>query len=159
MGAELNRVGLSLLLCGAGARVCGLPLEHVIETMRPLPLEVIPDLPPFMTGVSIIRGAAVPVVELRKLLGDVGTGGGVGRRLVLLRTGERRVALSVDAVLGIRSLEGTSSLGLPPLLQAANAAFVSAIGTLDSSLLVVLETGRLVPSAAWDALRVRSAQA
>jgi purine-binding chemotaxis protein CheW len=157
MGVGVTRVGLSLLLCDAGSRVCGLPLEHVIETMRPLPLEPIPGLPPFMTGLSVIRGAPVPVVELGILLGDERRK--AGARFILIRAGERRVALCVNGVLGIRALEAASVAALPPLLLDANAAFVGMIGALDSRLLMILETARLVPAAAWDALQLRSGRA
>ncbi len=139
----------------AQAPACAaLPLEHVLETMRPLPLEPIPGLPPFLVGWSVIRGAPVPVVDLTLLLGDERRQ--AGTRLVVVRSGERRVALCVDGVLGIRTLESAS---LPPLLDSTHAAFIGSIGALDARLLTVLETGRIVPAAAWDALQLRSAGA
>jgi chemotaxis signal transduction protein len=61
--------------------------------------------------------------------------------------GERRVALAVAQVLGIRTLD---SGPLPPLLRADA---LLAIGTLDSELLLVLNSARLIPDEAWEALR------
>ena len=153
MAAEAKKVETSLLLCGAGNRVCGLPLEHVLETMRPLPLETIPRMPSFILGLSVVRGAPLPVVDLATLLGQERR---ASTRFITIRTGKRRIALAVASVLGIRELDGASLARLPPLLQSASAEFVTAIGALDSQLLVILETGRIVSDDAWTALSVRS---
>ena len=43
---------------------CALPLEHVSETMRPLPVEPIAGVISPVAGVAIIRGGPVPVVDV-----------------------------------------------------------------------------------------------
>ncbi len=70
----------------------------------------------------------------------------------MLRLGERRVALAVEEVLGVRALPGATLHRLPPLLSEASRDAVSAIGALDDALLLALDTGRLVPQAVWDAV-------
>jgi chemotaxis signal transduction protein len=39
-----------------GGRFSGLPLEHVVEVMRPLPLEQVAEAREFVRGMSIVRG-------------------------------------------------------------------------------------------------------
>jgi purine-binding chemotaxis protein CheW len=111
----------------------------VIETMRPLPVEPLRGAPPFVLGISIIRGAPTPVVDAAALIGATGS---TPRRFVTIRTGTRIGALAVDAVIGVHAL--ASLAALPPLLDAARDV-AAAIGTLDAELLVVLDTARLVP--------------
>jgi purine-binding chemotaxis protein CheW len=130
------------LLCRSRARILALPLSRVAETMRPLPLEPLPGAPPFVTGVSVIRAAPVPVVDAALLLGG---GDSHPRRLVTLTVGDRRVALAVDEVLGVRPLAAEALAELPPLLREAGSGVVEAIGTLDTELLLVLRSARLVP--------------
>jgi purine-binding chemotaxis protein CheW len=62
-----------------------------------------------------------------------------------VRTGAKRVALAVDAVLGIRELAPSVSQALPPLLRDAVGGAVATIGALDSELSFVLDTARLLP--------------
>jgi len=144
---------LPVLLCRVGALVCTLPLMHVAETMRALPVEPLAGMPPFVTGLSIIRGAPVPVVDLGTLLGE---GGPVKRdRLVTLRVQDRYVALAVDEVLAIKTLESRSARELPPLLRGVSTEFVSAVGALDSQLLVLIEAALVLPDSAWALLRAR----
>lgn len=138
------------LVCRARALLCALPVARVIETMRPLPVEPLAGAPPFVRGLSIIRGAPVPVVDAGSLLGA--GGGERWTRYVALRCGERRVALAVEEVVGVRTLSPEVLGDLPPLLDAAGAEIVSRVGTLDARLLLVLQEARLVPDSVWRSL-------
>jgi purine-binding chemotaxis protein CheW len=142
--------GNASLICRARARLCALPLEHVIETMRPLPIEALAGMPSFVRGLSVIRGTPIPVVDAGVLLGtDEGAG---STRFVTLRTGQRQVALSVEEVLGVRSFPAASIADLPPLLRDAGSEVISALGLLDADLLFVLRAARILSDEAWRAL-------
>ena len=145
-----NRESVSFLICRSSARFCALPLASVVETMRPLPLEPLAAMPAFVLGVSIIRGAAVPVVDAAKLLGSESSF--APRRIVTLRVSERRVGLAVDGVVGVHGIAVSSLDQIPPLLRDAGAATVSAISTLDAELLLILQDARLVPDSVWEAI-------
>lgn len=151
--ASEHHAPIPVLLCRSNTRLCALPLAHVLETMRALPADPLPDLPPFLLGVSMIRGAAVPVVALARLLGAAGPG--APGRYVTLRLGQRQVALAVDAVLGVRSMAGAELAAIAPLLHDADAGMVEAIATVDSELMLVLAAARLVPDEVWQALDAR----
>lgn len=142
------------MLCRVGARLCALPLDHVVETMRPLPIESLPGAPAFVRGLSMIRGVPVPVVDAGALL-DAGDPP-KPTRFVSVKAGHRHVVLAVEEVLGVRDLPAASLRVLPPLLGEAGAGVVSAIGALDSAFLLVLQAARLVPEAVWGALETRS---
>ena len=144
------------LLCRVRERLCALPLEHVVETMRPLPVQPLAGSPAFVCGVSIIRGAAIPVVDMGILLGTDDPP--KPTRFVTIRTGrtgENQVALSVEEVVGVRELTLTSLRELPPLMGEAAAEVVYAIGTVDTNLLFALQAARIVPDSVWQAIRNR----
>lgn len=131
------------LVCDVGGRRCAIALGHVVETMRPLSVHALSGAPPFVLGVTIIRGAPTPVVHVGRLLGDDED---ACARFVLVRAGKRHIALAVDATVGVRALRGTTD-ELPPLLR--DVGVVSAIRSLDAEVLLVLETLRLVPETTW----------
>lgn len=137
------------LMCLVLTRLCALPLEHVVETMRPLPTELLAGGPKFIRGVSIIRGEPVPVVDAASLMGGKES---CPTRLVALNTDGRRVAVAVDAVLGVQAIPVESLHDLPPLLADVDAEVISGLGTLDAELLVVLHSARLVPESVWGLL-------
>lgn len=141
---------IQLLICRVGSKLCGLPLPHVIETMRPLSLEQLASMPSFVSGVSLIRGRPTPVLSARELLGSEETAR--AGRYVTLKVGERHVALAVDAVVGIRDVDRATLSALPPLLRAEQGQVIDAVGRLDAELLLVLEHGKLIDDAQLTAL-------
>jgi purine-binding chemotaxis protein CheW len=141
--------GIQLILVRTGSVICALPAASVVETMRPLPLTPFAGQPPFVRGISVIRGAATPVVDLGALVS--GDHAAPVARFVTVRTGERSVALAVEAVLGLTQLDTSAMDHLPRLLRRVGEATVSTLGTLDGSLLAVLDAARLVPEEVWRA--------
>jgi purine-binding chemotaxis protein CheW len=137
------------LLCRIGDRLIAVPLANVVETMRPLPVGSFPGTSRFVLGVATIRGAVVPVVDVACLAGVTGTDPG---RFVTLAFGERTVALAVDAVIGVQTLDGEALHDLPSLLDSVDREMFAAIGTRDGDLLVVLDATQLIPESVWAAL-------
>jgi purine-binding chemotaxis protein CheW len=146
----------AMLVTRVGGVACALPIAHVIETMRPLPVEPIgasgDDGLALVEGLAMIRGAPVPVIDARRLLGVPGA---AASRFVVVRAADRRVALAVDAVLDVRRIDAAALPGLPPLLRDARRDAVSAIGALDAELLVVLDSARVLPDHGWGAIDER----
>jgi purine-binding chemotaxis protein CheW len=133
------------LLCGANGHLCALPLDHVVEIMRPPPIDALDGMPPFVLGLSVIRGSPIPVVDLGSLIDQKAVG---PQRVVTITAGGRTIALAVESVLEVRTLTSDILVDLPPLLRGAAGDVVSAIGTLDSELLLVLKLARIIQDTA-----------
>jgi purine-binding chemotaxis protein CheW len=149
------------LLCRIGSRIGALTLKDVRETMRPLPIEPLAGTPPFVLGLAIVRGFPAPVIDAGRLLGPSASPSTPisSARFISLKLGERTAALAVDAVLDVRSLAAGILADIPPLLGEAGADLVSALGTLDTELLLVLEAARLVPDSVWSVMKAPRASA
>lgn len=130
------------LACQVAKHICALPLTGVVETMRPLPLEAFPKAPPFVAGLSIIRGVPTPVVDMRALMGE---SAGAASRFVTVRISERVVALAFDKVLGIHNLNAQRTIDLPPLLINVAGDTISQVSAKDSDLLLFFEASRIFP--------------
>lgn len=139
---------LGFLLVTVGDRVCALPLQHVWETMRPLPVEPVAGAPAYVLGLSVIRGAPVPVVDAAALLTGA-AGAAPCTRFVTVKADERRFALAVDRVVGIRDLDLRQLEKLPALFRHADIDLIEAVGVAEAQLLVVLRSARLVPAETW----------
>jgi purine-binding chemotaxis protein CheW len=128
-----------VLLVRIGTRLAALPVRDIVEVLRPLAVQRIEGAPAFVSGLAIVRGTPTPVVDLRVLLGAPADS--APSRWVSARLQERRVALSVDAVVGTRTLEADALGRLPALLEGASDA-VASLGRLDQQLLVLLQASR-----------------
>jgi purine-binding chemotaxis protein CheW len=130
--------------------LCALAVECVIETMRPLPIEALVGVPSFVLGMAIIRGSVTPVISLDVLLGARTPA--EPKRFVLVRAGSERIALAVDSVRGTEKI-AVSRLGVaPPLLSEVLPTDAARVGALDQTVLVMLETGRLINDETWRAI-------
>jgi purine-binding chemotaxis protein CheW len=118
--------------------------------MRPLPVEPVTAMPEFVSGVSIIRGAPVPVVDLGVVLGFAEDPRPT--RFVKIAVEGRFVAVAVEQIVGVHAVPSPLGHELPPLLGGASEGVVASLDTLDAGLLVFLETSRLLPEEIWQAM-------
>jgi purine-binding chemotaxis protein CheW len=133
------------LFCRAGSHLFALPVSHVVETMRMLPIESLAGAPPVVRGLCIIRGAPTPVVDPALMLNDRSA---QCERLVTVRTGKRTIAFATEAVLGVRTIAAHELEQLPPLLS--NVQTIAAMRALDGELVFFLQIARVVPDDVLD---------
>lgn len=132
---------------------CALPVQHVVETFRPRPLERVAGAPAFVRGVAVIRGKPVPVVDLAVLLGgERERAPTLGARFVTVRTPRGLVALEIDEAVGVRELSASDLSAAPPLLANAEAGLVASMAARDGELLAVLDCARLIDGELLDRL-------
>ena len=143
---------MSHLVVRARSSLGAIRLADAVEIFRPLPATPLAG-PPFLLGLAVVRGAPTPVVDLGALLGSADER--ATAFFVAVRAGSRRVALAVEGVLGIRSLERALLEPLPPLARSGGAP--EAVGALDRELIVVLSAARLLPEEVWRELAARGA--
>jgi len=154
MGSEKRRAPATWLLCRAASHHFAIPMQHIVETMRMLPVEKVVGCPPIVCGFCVIRGAPTPVIDAA-LLFDVRPG--QCERLVTVRTGTRTIALATEAVVGVWKMAEDELGDLPPLLGDAEA--IAGLTTLDRHLVFLLRAARIIPDDVLDQLDAAGAQA
>jgi purine-binding chemotaxis protein CheW len=96
-------------------------VEEILPPQRVIP---VPHAPSFVEGMLHLRGALLPVVDLRPRLSiSEGTQSPRSRLLVCL-VGRRRLALRVDRVTEVMRVRRSELKPAPPLLSAGRAPFV-----------------------------------
>jgi purine-binding chemotaxis protein CheW len=148
-----------VVLFRLGTGLCAMPVRQVLETMRPQPLRPLADAPPYVVGVSVIRGAPVPVVDLAALVHGCRE---EPTRLLTVRAGDpsHTVALAVTEVVGVASIPAGSWDALSPLLGVAGTppagdtgpAAVRSVGVAETEIVLLLDGARTVPDDVWQAL-------
>jgi purine-binding chemotaxis protein CheW len=92
----------TLLTVLIGAELYGLPTEVVREIIKVGIITEVPRLPSFLLGVISVRGAIIPVIDLRDRLGLDAGQGAAGSRIVIIATDGQRLGLQVDGVVGLQ---------------------------------------------------------
>jgi purine-binding chemotaxis protein CheW len=108
----------------------------VAAVQRVLPMVAVsplPHAPPITLGVINLRGAVVPVLDIRRRFGRPAHDYGLGGHLLVARTPRHTVALPVDAVLGVR--EVTAAEVTPPAALLPGIGYVSGVVALADGVL------------------------
>lgn len=90
---------MQLVVFRLGAEEFGVPIMCVQEIVRvPEQLTRVPRTPPFVEGVINLRGAVLPVIDLRSRLGLSPVERNDGQRIMVFAQGHQRTGFIVDAV-------------------------------------------------------------
>jgi purine-binding chemotaxis protein CheW len=146
--APATAVGAVALVFRAGPFYCGLPLGEVIETMRPLATRPLAGTPPYVRGLTILRGAPAPVIDMTRLLTGVET---AVDRYVAVRAGRGPVVCATGPVLGVREVDVAPPEGPAAILAGASRALIAAVGTIGTDPLLLLHSIAAVPDEVWEA--------
>lgn len=83
----------------------GLPLSRVAEVSLRVHIHMVPELAPPLVGFVPYRGTPVPVVDMRRRLGYPGRPPALSDHFVFAHASRLLVALVVDRVLGLVSID------------------------------------------------------
>lgn len=72
---------------------------------------LVPRAPSYLVGVTNLRGAVLPILDIRPLLGLAGRRVGWGTRAIVVQAGTLQVAVVIEAVVGLEAFERLIALG------------------------------------------------
>ncbi len=98
-----------------GSEEYALDAHHVLEIRHLEPLMPVPSAPAFVKGVIELRGAAVPIVDLRALLGAVDDEAQQPAAVMVIHMHGGTVGMIVDAVSGLVELTPDQVRAAPEL--------------------------------------------
>ncbi|MFN3513482.1 MAG: chemotaxis protein CheW [Phenylobacterium sp.] len=140
-GAQVELISFEI----AGQEFC-IDIRSVREIRGWTQATPLPHTPSYVLGVINLRGAVMPVLDLRDRLGLGRTEASSRHVIVVVNHGERTAGLLVDAVQETFVAE-EASMQRPPELEAAGEAnFVDSILPLDGRMLSRLVVERLMPA-------------
>jgi purine-binding chemotaxis protein CheW len=128
----------------------GIPILKVREIQAEAVITRIPKSPPYMPGVINLRGAIVPILDLRQRfsLGDPPEGG--RPVIVIVEVQGRTLGMRVDAVSDVLDLD-ESAVKPPPELgnqSQLGREFIAGLASLSSqggeAMLILLDLDRLL---------------
>jgi purine-binding chemotaxis protein CheW len=124
----------ALLFELAGARLA-VSAACVIEVVRAVAIDALPEAPPVVSGVINLRGEVMPVIDMRKRFGLPARPALPEDYFIAVQSGPHRVALHVDRPL---ELERVTPTPFEQLVDTpARYAYVSGVvPTLDGVLLI-----------------------
>lgn len=142
---------LTFLLAGEEYGVEILKVQEIKGFTRATP---IPNTPAHVLGVLNLRGAVVPIVDLRRRFDMASIPYGPTTVVIVVKMRadghERTVGLVVDAVADVYRLETGEIQPAPDLGTAIHTEFVRGLTTVDDKMVILLDVDRLIDFSALD---------
>lgn len=124
--------------------IFGIPVEKAMEIMRPQKLFPVPGLPDFLSGVINVRGAVIPLMDLRMRFG-VPPSGNRERILIVLFRNEK-IAFLVDEIREIITLLPEEISEPPEIFRGFKTEYMIGLGKKDGSVIILLNSDNLLTS-------------
>ncbi len=131
----------------------GITIDAVRTIIRVPEITEIPRAPSFVEGIINLRGAIVPVIDLRKRLGLPVQSLDRAARIVVVETPDGQIGLLVDAVTRTLVIPGEQIEPTSPIVVSVDTAYVRGVGKLEDELVILLDVERVLTADESNALR------
>lgn len=136
--AERTWVGFEV-----GGVAYALPIQHVREIIRPLPMQVLPHASETVIGVIDHRGDVVPIVDLRLRFRAKSGAQSSHTRWVIANWQGRLIGLAVDRVIEVFSLNEADARPVPDLGYGQDVHGITAAYSHAGRLVFTLDVQRI----------------
>jgi len=152
---------MQLVTFQVGAEEFGLDIRSIAEVVRPLRITSLPRMPEFIEGVVNLRGAIIPVVDLRKRFGVQGDSGSAKKvRMLITRgavrgpgsTGGDLLGLVVDGVREVLHIPRQQIDPTPAAARGLQADFIGGVGKVGDRLVILVDITKILSRLEREAL-------
>jgi purine-binding chemotaxis protein CheW len=135
-----------------GAEEYGIDILKVQEIRGYDAITQIANAPEFIKGVVNLRGAIVPIVDMRIKFRLGNPTYDQFTVVIILNLGIRIVGIVVDSVSDVLSLTDDQIRPTPELGSVIDTEFISGLGTVDERMLILIDIEKLMNSASMGLL-------
>jgi purine-binding chemotaxis protein CheW len=128
-------------------------IEQIQEIVILPKVTAVPQAPDFCEGVSNLRGAIIPIINLRKLFGLKPIPPNAETRTIVVNVGEQTMGCTVDMVSQVIRIPQGSIQPAPEALITDGMDYVIGFGELGDRLLVLVDVNRLLGSGRIERVR------
>lgn len=139
-----DRPTQSLLLVRLDQEIYAIPSSQVREVARHREPTPVPGAPPSLPGILNQRGAILPVVDPRLILGLAQSPVTRASRLVVAVSDDIEMALMVDGVLDIVDIPSDTVEPVPAALDPVRARMLRGVARFGEEPVLMLDLGELV---------------
>ncbi len=127
----------------------GVDIAAVESIIKMQPITAVPQAPPFVEGITNLRGSVLPVMDLRKrfALGIGGSNAEIAhdeKRIVVVSMDGMKIGMIVDAVSEVLRVQDEAIEPPPPMVTTINSAFITGIAKVGERLIILLDLAKVL---------------
>lgn len=143
---DAGRQEVQLACFRIGAEFYALDIMRIKEIIRPQKLTAVPKAPAFIEGVINLRGAVVPVVDLRKRFEIQSPAIDRRTRILICALAGKIIGLIVDEVAEVRRYTRKEIQPSPQFLRGRGSEFFLGVCRRDDQLIMLLDLEKILTS-------------
>jgi purine-binding chemotaxis protein CheW len=128
----------------ASDELFGISIDRVVEIIRPQKVFSIPGLPGFLSGVMSVRGAVIPLIDLRRRFETKPSG--AKERIIIVRFDKEKIGFLVDEIKEILQLSPEEITNPPSLFKGFKTQYINGLGKKKDSIIILLNIDSLLTS-------------
>lgn len=148
---------LEFLSFRLGAEEYGIDIQQVQELRAYTPVTQIANAPPFFKGVVNLRGAIVPILDLRIRFGLGEPSYDQFTVVIILCVAGSLVGVVVDSVSDVMTLSAADLKPVPEVDAGADGSYIIGMGALEERMIILVDMGKLLAGAGMTGLTARAA--
>lgn len=142
--ADQEGAALQLISFAIGDDQYGVDIMAVREIKGWTDITPLPGQSEYVRGVLNLRGAIVPIVDLRCRFGQGLTKASPLHIVIIVQIAERAIGLLADRVLDIVSLDEAEIKPVPRVAQSGRAGFLSGLITVEAGMIALIDLPNLL---------------
>jgi purine-binding chemotaxis protein CheW len=135
---------LDVISFGIGVNQYGVAIMSVREIRGWSGATPLPHQPDYVRGVVDLRGVMVPIIDLRRRLGQGATEATPTHVVIIVQIGDRLIGLLADRVLDIVSFEKTSIQPVPRVAGGSGVDCLSGLVSINDAMIAIVDLAQLL---------------
>lgn len=127
-----------------GTECYGLNILNVKEIIKMVNVTALPNVPDYVEGIINLRESIIPVVDLRKLLGERNTGFTLKTRIIVLESEGKSNGFIVDEVSEVLRLDEMVLEEPPASTIDSSKEYIKQIAKLEDKIVILLDLDKLL---------------
>jgi purine-binding chemotaxis protein CheW len=126
-----------------GEEEYAVPILTIQEIIKPITWTRVPQTPPYVLGVFNLRGAVIPLIDLRRKFGLSPKNHNDETRFFVLKQGDEVAGFVIDRLTAAIRIKKTD-IGPPPDTVDAEKSVIDGVGKQDGRILTILKVNKLL---------------
>ncbi len=122
----------------------GVNIAAVESIIKMQVITQLPHTPPYVKGVTNLRGSVLPVLDLRIRFALEAQEDTRQTRIMIVTMGSIKAGIIVDGVSEVLRISEESIEPLPPMLNSVDSTFLKGIARLENRLIILLDLSRVL---------------
>jgi purine-binding chemotaxis protein CheW len=127
-----------------GKESYGLDISAVNSIIKIQPITAVPHAPEFITGVTNLRGAILPIIDLRARFGLPCAEYTRNTRIIVVGVDDFQVGMIVDGVSEVKVISDQQIEPLPSQVLSVSSNFIRSLANLESGVVILLDLRRVL---------------